>query len=267
MRDEFALVAQANTGGEFMADEDVKRLEAIAEQTWLRHFDNRLGLSGDEQRQLTDVPEVAPPVEERLLADRPEHLFAWGERKPPVVRDDPANRWGFDMELPEYSNNMGELYNLRIARGTLTTEERFKINEHIVQTLIMLSTLPFPKSLAQVPLLAATHHEKLDGSGYPRRLTAEQLTVEDRVLAIADIFEALTAADRPYKQAKTLSESVKIMLFMARDEHLDANLLALFLRTGVHREYAKRFLAAEQLDEVDVEGSIAQLRQWGLLTD
>lgn len=267
LRDEFALVAQANTGGEFMADEDVKRLEAIAEQTWLRHFDNRLGLSGDEQRQLTDVPEVAPPVEERLLADRPEHLFAWGERKPPVARDDPANRWGFDMELPEYSNNMGELYNLRIARGTLTTEERFKINEHIVQTLIMLSTLPFPKSLAQVPLLAATHHEKLDGSGYPRRLTAEQLTVEDRVLAIADIFEALTAADRPYKQAKTLSESVKIMLFMARDEHLDANLLALFLRTGVHREYAKRFLATEQLDEVDVEGSIAQLRQWGLLTD
>lgn len=267
LREEFALVAKANVGGEFMAENDVEQLEAIAGRTWLRHFDNRLGLSGDEQQQLLGVPEVSLPAEERLLMDRPEHLFAWGDRKPPVARDDPANRWGFDMELPKHSSNLGELYNLRIARGTLTTEERFKINEHIVQTLIMLSTLPFPKALAQVPNLAATHHEKLDGTGYPRRLNAQQLSIEDRVLAIADIFEALTAADRPYKQPKSLSESVKIMLFMARDQHIDATLLALFLRTGVHLDYARRFLAPEQMDAVDVEACIAQLREWGVLRE
>jgi len=267
LRDDFALVAQANTGGEFMADTDVQRLEAIAQQSWLRHFDNRLGLSGEEERQLSGVPIAPLPAEEKLLADRPEHLFAWGERKPPVVAGDPANRWGFDMQLPEHSKNLGELYNLRIARGTLTAEERFKINDHIVQTLIMLSTLPFPKSLAKVPALAATHHEKLDGTGYPRRLSGDQLSVEDRILAIADIFEALTAADRPYKKAKTLSESVRIMLFMARDQHIDATLLALFLRSGAYRDYAERFLVPEQRDEIDVEACVGQLRDWGLLHD
>ena len=265
LREEFALVATANTGGEFMAQEDIERLQAIGKQTWLRYFDNRLGLSGDEQQQLIGVPAAALPAEEQLLMDRPEHLVAWGTRKPPVTADDPANHWGFDMDLPEHSSNFGELYNLSISRGTLTAEERFKINDHIVQTLIMLSTLPFPKALAHVPALAATHHERLDGTGYPRRLSAEQLSVEDRVLAIADIFEALTAADRPYKEAKKLSESVRIMLFMARDQHLDARLLALFLSSGVHRQYGERFLAPEQLDEVDVAACIAQLSEWGLL--
>ncbi|SDS15975.1 HD domain-containing protein [Halopseudomonas sabulinigri] len=267
LREEFAVVAKANTGGEFMAQEDRERLQVIGKQTWLRYFDNRLGLSGDEQQQLIGVSAAALPVEEQLLMDRPEHLVPWGERKPPVAANDPANRWGFDMELPAHSSNLGELYNLSIARGTLTAEERFKINDHIVQTLIMLSTLPFPKALARVPELAATHHERLDGTGYPRRLSAEQLSVEDRVLAIADIFEALTAADRPYKEAKKLSESVRIMLFMARDQHLDARLLALFLSTGVHLQYGRRFLAPEQLDEVDVPACIDQLRGWGLLDD
>ncbi|MEH6493170.1 HD domain-containing phosphohydrolase [Halopseudomonas sp.] len=265
LRVDFGVVAKANTGGEFMAQEDVDRLQEIGKQTWLRYFDNRLGLSGDERQQLIGVPAAALPAEEQLLMDRPEHLVAWGDRKPPVAASDPANRWGFDMDLPEHSSNRGELYNLSISRGTLTAEERFKINDHIVQTLIMLSTLPFPKALAQVPELAATHHERLDGTGYPRRLNAEQLSVEDRVLAIADIFEALTAADRPYKEAKKLSESVRIMLFMARDQHLDARLLALFLSTGVHLQYGRRFLAPEQLDEVDVPACIEQLREWGLL--
>lgn len=265
LREEFALVAEANVGGEFMAQADIERLQVIGRRTWWRHFDNRLGLSGDEQQQLVGVPATPLPTQEQLLMDRPEHLFAWGARKPPVAADDPANRWGFDMDLPEHRSNLGELYNLCIQRGTLTTEERFKINEHIVQTLIMLSTLPFPKNLARVPELASTHHERLDGRGYPRRLNAEQLSVEDRVLAIADVFEALTAADRPYKKAKTLSESMRIMLFMARDRHLDAQLLALFLRTGVYREYGRRFLAAEQLDEVDVQACITQLQEWGLL--
>jgi len=264
---EFAEVARANVGGEFMREEDIQRLGSIAEQTWTRHFDDRLGLSHEELKRLEGVPAPALPVVEHLISDKPEHKVPWGDRKPPVAKDDPRNRWGFDMDPPEYSFDLGELYNLSIQRGTLTAEERFKINDHVVQTLMMLSTLPFPRHLRSVPELAATHHEKLDGTGYPRRLGEDQLSVQDRVLAIADIFEALTAGDRPYKPAKTLSEAVRIMLFMAKDRHIDAVLLALFLRTGVHEQYAQLFLHDAQRDQVDVAGCLAQLRDWGLIDE
>jgi len=169
-----------------------------------------------------------------------------------VVKGDPRNVWGFDMRLPANASNQGELYNLAIRRGTLNDEERFKINEHIVQTIIMLTALPFPRQLRRVPDIAGNHHEKMDGGGYPRRLGKDQLSVAERVMAIADIFEALTAADRPYKPAKSLSESVKILVFMARDQHIDGQLLRLFLSSGVYLEYAGRFLRHEQIDEVDV---------------
>ena len=262
---EFDEVAKANVGGEFMREQDVERLRQIAEQTWVRHFDDRLGLSQEEMQQLQAVPAPALPVVERLLSDKPEHKVPWGDRKPLVAKDDPRNIWGFDMDAPQYSFDRGELHNLSIQRGTLTAEERFKINDHIVQTLIMLSTLPFPRALRDVPQLAASLHEKLDGTGYPRRLGDDQLSVPDRVLAIADIFEALTAADRPYKPAKTLSEAVRIMLFMAKDRHIDGELLALFLRTGVHEQYGQLFLQPEQCDQVDVEACLAQLREWQVI--
>src|SRR5690606_19916476 len=107
--------------------------------------------------------------------------------------------------------------------------------------------------LARVPQIAGTHHEKLDGTGYPRRLAAQQLTLADRVMALADIFEALTAANRPYKPAKTLSESLGIMATKARQQHIDAEVFGFFLRSGVWREYAERFLSPLQRDAVDVE--------------
>jgi HD-GYP domain-containing protein (c-di-GMP phosphodiesterase class II) len=99
--------------------------------------------------------------------------------------------WGFKLDVPEYKYNRGELYNLSIEKGTLTKEERFKINDHIVQTIIMLENLPYPKHLADVPLVAGSHHEKMDGTGYPKRLTAADMPVTARIMAIADIFEAL----------------------------------------------------------------------------
>ncbi|MDD0844061.1 HD domain-containing phosphohydrolase [Pseudomonas sp. Gutcm_11s] len=259
LQEEFAFVAQANIGGEFMKDEDVERLRHIGQRRWLRHFDDRLGISHDESVRLAGVPRAQLPVAEPLLADRPEHLVAWGERKPPVAKDDPRNVWGFDMRLPANAYNYGELYNLAIRRGTLNEEERFKINEHIVQTIIMLGTLPFPRQLRRVPTIAGSHHEKMDGTGYPRRLMREQMSVAERVMAIADIFEALTAADRPYKAPKTLSESVKILAFMARDQHIDAQLFRLFLSSGVYREYGERFLRPEQIDEVDVDYWLGQV--------
>ncbi|WP_420170334.1 HD domain-containing phosphohydrolase [Pseudomonas alloputida] len=261
LQDDFAFVAQANIGGEFMQDTDIQRLQVIGKRRWLRHFDNRLGISRDEAERLVGVPQPELPTEEPLLADRPEHCVPWGTRTPPVVKGDPRNIWGFDMHLPGHASNYGELYNLSIRRGTLTDEERFKINEHIVQTIIMLSALPLPRQLKRVPDIAGNHHEKMNGSGYPRRLDGQDLGIAERVMAIADIFEALTAADRPYKPPKTLSESVKILVAMAREGHVDGQLLQLFLSSGVYRQYAERFLRTEQIDEVDVAYWLAQIQE------
>jgi hypothetical protein len=237
-----------------MADEALARLQAIAGQTWQRHFDNRLGLATEEASRLAKAQPQAPalPVAEPLLANRPEHVVPWGERKPAVEKGDPRNVHGFDMKLPATQQNMGELYNLATRRGTLTDEDRFKINDHIVQTYVMLKGLPWPAQWARVPEIAATHHEKMDGNGYPRKLPAERLTVADRVMALADVFEALTAADRPYKAPKTLNESLRIMAFMCKDRHLDAELFRYFLRSGLWRSFAQQYMQPAQRDAVDV---------------
>ena len=139
------------------------------------------------------------------------------------------------------------------SRGTLSAEERYKINEHIVQTIVMLTQLPFPRHLQSVPEIAGGHHEKMDGTGYPRGLKREEMSPVARMMAIADIFEALTAADRPYKSGKTLSQALAIMARMRNDQHIDPELFELFLRSGVYRENAGRFMRAEQIDEVVIE--------------
>ncbi len=252
LQDDFAFVAQSNIGGEAMADADVRRLESIGKAQWLRHFDDRLGLSRAEEERLAGVPPAPLPAHEWLLADRPEHIVPWGARRPPVEAGNPANHWSFDMALPPQEAHLGELHNLAVRRGTLTAEDRFKINDHIVQTVIMLSGLPFPPHLARVPAIASSHHEKLDGSGYPRRLRGEQLSLADRVMTLADIFEALTASDRPYKPAKTLSQSMAIMVGMVREHHIDAEVFRFFLRSSVWQDYAQRFLSEAQRDRVDV---------------
>ncbi|MEX2650215.1 MAG: HD domain-containing phosphohydrolase [Alphaproteobacteria bacterium] len=151
-----------------------------------------------------------------------------------------------------------EVYNLSISRGTLTAEERKIMNEHMTVTIQMLEQLPFPKGLRRVPEYAGGHHEKMDGTGFPRGLKREQMSIPARIMAIADIFEALTAADRPYKKAKTLSESMAIMARMRDADHIDPELFALFVETGVYREYARRFLNPEQIDEVDHDRVLAR---------
>lgn len=253
LQEDFAFVARSNVGGEFMADVDVQRLQAIGSQMWQRHFDDRTGLSQAEAARLSHVPQRTLPATEFLLADRPEHIVPWGARRPPVEAGNPANQWGFDMVLPPQEVHLGELHNLAIRRGTLTAEDRFKINDHIVQTIIMLRGLPFPPHLARVPAIAGSHHEKLDGTGYPRRLKGDELTLADRVMTLADIFEALTASDRPYKPPKTLSESLAIMAGMVRNQHIDAQVFSIFLRGGVWRDYAERFLPVAQRDAVDLD--------------
>jgi HD-GYP domain-containing protein (c-di-GMP phosphodiesterase class II) len=253
---DFAFVAECNEGGEFMAPERVARLQAIAARTWTRTLDDRIGIANEERKRKERSAAAPLPAVERLLADRPEHLI---ERRP-ADRMDEGNRWGFRVKTPELLYNRGELYNLSVGRGTLSEEERYKVNEHMIQTIIMLSALPFPRHLRRVPEIAGAHHEKMDGTGYPKRLKREEMSPVARMMAIADIFEALTAGDRPYKKAKTLSEAIRIMGFMRRDQHVDPELFELFLTSGVYREYAERFLAAEQIDAVDVAAYVTAAR-------
>jgi HD-GYP domain-containing protein (c-di-GMP phosphodiesterase class II) len=245
---DFAFIAECNEGGEFMAPERVARLKAIGARTWTRTLDDRIGLSFDEKKRKAAVGSAPPPATENLLDDKPEHIVPWL----PSERVPAENKWGFKVRVPEHKWNRGEIYNLSIGRGTLTDEERYVINDHMTQTIKMLTALPFPRHLRNVPEIAGGHHEKMDGTGYPKRLKREEMSWPARMMAIADIFEALTAGDRPYKKAKTLSESIKIMGFMKKDRHVDPDAFELFLRSGVYLRYAERFLAPEQIDKVDI---------------
>lgn len=143
-----------------------------------------------------------------------------------------------------------ELENLGIRRGTLTAAEREVINHHITMTIRLLEALPWPAHLRKVPEYAGGHHERMDGKGYPRGLTGEQMSVPARVMAVADIFEALTASDRPYKPGKSLSESLVILGRMAQERHVDADLFEVFLRERVYLDYARRFLPPSQIDAI-----------------
>ena len=191
MKDDLDFLTIANMGGEFMADEMIARLKAIAEKTW--------NLGGESQ-----------------------HL----------ILDD-------------------EFYNLSIRKGTLNIEERNIINNHALMSQKILSQLPFPKKLRNVAQYASAHHEKLDGTGYPLGLTDSQLPIQSRILALADVFEALTAKDRPYKKGKTLSEAMQIMFMMVKDKHIDADLFDLFLKEKIYLNYARKELSAQQIDQTE----------------
>ncbi len=244
---EFAFVAECNLGSEWMAPEKIERLDAIASRTWLRTLDDRLGISREELKLRHSEPAATLPCTEQLLADKCWHLIP----RPGQDRFDEQNQWRFKVKVPDYLYNRGERYNLAISRGTLTEEERYKINEHIIQSIRMLERLPFPRHLRSVPEIAGGHHERMDGKGYPRQLTGQQMSMPARIMAIADIFEALTASDRPYKLGKSVSQALVIMARMVREQHIDPDLFILFVSSGLWREYALRFLSPDQLDEVD----------------
>ena len=246
--DDYAFIAECNVGGEFMAEEKIERLKQIAEDTWTRTLDDRIGISHEEltRKQVTPAPTL--PVQEPMLANRSDQLFP----RDGTFEAPNSEKFGFKMDVPEHLFDRGEIYNLSIARGTLSNEDRYIIQNHIVQTIVMLGQLPFPKHLRNVPEYAGAHHETLIGTGYPRKLTKDDMSVPARIMALADVFEALTAADRPYKKPKTLSESVKILSFMVKDQHIDPDLFRLLLESGIYKDYAERFLKPEQLDEVDL---------------
>lgn len=226
---QFALVADANIGDAEIDTDAIYALHDIAEIKWTRHFDRTLGLSWSENERLADADLVTlrEPGEETLLMDREDHIYL-----------------GF---------NRGELYNLSVPTGTLTSEERQVINDHVVITQDMLAQLPYPRELQRIPAIAGNHHEKMDGSGYPHGLTGEDMGILEKVMVIADIFEALTAVDRPYKRPKLLSECIAILADMRDKGQIDNDLFELFLATGTYRDYGRKYLRPEQCDEVDIK--------------
>jgi HD-GYP domain-containing protein (c-di-GMP phosphodiesterase class II) len=158
-----------------------------------------------------------------------------------------------------------ELETLSVRKGTLTREERAVINHHIVVTIKMLESLPWPPHLSRVPEYAGGHHERMDGKGYPKGLTREQMSVPARIMGIADIFEALTAPDRPYKNAKPLSETLAILGRMKERQHIDPDLFDVFLRERVYLDYARRFLDPALIDRIDwsrMPGVDPELAAW-----
>ncbi len=176
--------------------------------------------------------------------------FMSGDKKDRVYQI--ANyRWKPNGKMENFLSE-DEIYNLTIPRGTLTPEERKVINDHIVVTINMLEELPYPKHLKNVPEFAGGHHEKLDGTGYPKGLIKDEMTVQARIMAIADIFEALTARDRPYKKGKTLSQAMRILGFMKNDAHIDVDLFDIFVKEKIYLKYAEEYLDPEQIDEVQM---------------
>lgn len=152
-----------------------------------------------------------------------------------------------------------EIENLCIERGTLNERERDIINQHVVTTIQMLEQLPYPKSLRNVPFIAGCHHERMDGCGYPNHLTREQMSIQARILGLADVFEALTAKDRPYKPGMKVSTALGILERMRDEGHIDGELFDVFVREKVYLRYAAEWLDPEQLDDELLDDAAAHL--------
>ncbi|EEX93873.1 adenylate cyclase [Vibrio orientalis CIP 102891 = ATCC 33934] len=252
--EDFAFIAHCNIGGEFMDDESIERIKTISQYQWRRTIDDQLGVSRVEQQRAGKRHEL--PIMESILSDKEVHKVPWPQNI------NPKDVWQekFVLQPGQLKYNRGEVYNLSIRRGTLNDEERFMINDHIIQTITMLNRLPYPEHLKNVPEIAGGHHERIDGLGYPRGLYEEDLSIPARIMAIADVFEALTSSDRPYKKAKNLSESLNIMTEMATSGHIDPKLYLLFLENKIDKQYATLFLAEDQICEINRDDHIRKVK-------
>lgn len=163
-----------------------------------------------------------------------------------------AYRWTDSMGEPQPLITENELMNLCIRKGTLNDDERKIVNHHIVMTQNMLEALPFPNHLKNVPEIAANHHERMDGKGYPNGIKAGELSIQARLMCIADVFEALTATDRPYKKPMSLSTTLNILGKMTLESHLDPDIFNVFVKEKIYLKYARLHLNAEQIDDVEI---------------
>jgi HD-GYP domain-containing protein (c-di-GMP phosphodiesterase class II) len=252
------------TSPEYVIDKSTK-LETIFDRIELVDTRFEVLKRDAEIEYLRKSAQTAPPERERLKAEFENTLAALEEERNFLRK---ANIGGEYMSPVEQQRvrDIGrrllrnpdgetvplltpeEIYNLTIPKGTLTPEERTIVNNHMVATIKMLESLPFPKHLARVPEYAGGHHERMDGKGYPKGLRREEMSVPARIMAIADVFEALSAHDRPYKKGKTVSECLSIMRTMAQNNHLDPDLFEIFEREQVYLRYAREFLHPDQID-------------------
>ena len=237
------------------------RVEVLMRDAEIRMLRGKLeSLEKGDRSNWSELDERLGTEMKRLNADREFLRFSniGSERMAPedqqrVLGIGAGYRW----RSPDRSEDMpfltdDEIKNLTIRAGTLTEEERKIINHHIEVTIMMLESLPWPRHLKNVPEYAGGHHERMDGKGYPRGLTKDQMSVQARVMGIADIFEALTAKDRPYKKGKTLTEALTILGRCKLNGHIDPDLFDIFMRDKIYMRYAHEFLDPEQIDEVDL---------------
>ena len=249
LQSDFEFIARLNIGDTKLTDEDYKRLIKISHITWKRHFSKYLGLSWQERERLSqNKEEEILPVTEKLLIDAKEHQIPRCESDFTLYKKE-----NIKMDIPRLLYNKGEIYNLSIPIGTITQEEKFKIQEHAIHTLKILKELPWSDKLKDIVEDAANHHEHLDGSGYPRSLNESSLSIPARIMAIADIFEALTAADRPYKKSNPLSKALSIMVDMAKSRKIDSEIFKLFIKEKVYLQYAIGYLKPEQIDLENID--------------
>jgi len=232
------------------------RFNLIAEQIKTRFLNHKIQTLTNESRDNPGIDRIDQKCSEKLaqLSDDLEFVKACNSPGE-FLENNSIDRVGQIAEQTYFLNGgehpyltTDEVENLCIRKGSLTEAERDKIQDHATMTLKMLRQLPFPKKLSNVAEYASSHHERLDGSGYPRGLSEVELSLQSKIMAVADIFEALTAKDRPYKKPMKLSQAMKILGFMEKDKHIDSEVLALFMSKGLHHEYALIQMNPEQID-------------------
>lgn len=228
LEQDFAFIAACNIGDSEVSADDVKKLKRIGRQKFKRYFNRLLGLSWFEKQQLN--PEQSQKYShtgfETVLQDNPEDVY----------KDIPT----------------GEIYNLSTNKGTINPLERKKIEQHAAETAKILDYLQLPPDYACIKNYAAEHHERPNGSGYPLGLTDKDLSVAGKIIMLADIFEALTSVDRPYKAPKKLSETLRILQAMKNKQQLDAEIYHIFITKRIFMQYAEQYLKPEQIDQINI---------------
>lgn len=231
------------------------RFAALKSQLYIKHL-QELASNPDEKSQLedyyqSDIHKLDDDLQFVRISNKGGEFMS--EESKERIRQIALYTWTDSLGDEQPMLSRDEVENLCIERGTISHEERQIINNHMVVTIDMLEGLPFPKQLKRVPEYAGGHHEKMNGTGFPKGLTKDQMSIPARMMAIADIFEALTAKDRPYKDPMKISMSLNILRRMVDDEHIDGDLYTLFLKSRVWEKYAKQVLSPEQLDVEDIK--------------
>ncbi|TFB10439.1 GAF domain-containing protein [Candidatus Marinimicrobia bacterium MT.SAG.3] len=232
------------------------RFDAIKYQAYSEWYEKKAGLIDSKGKDSEEIKKLDEEYSGKISQIQTDADFCIKANRPSEFMEDETIE--HLIEISKKTFNLGgetrhylsedELENLSIKRGTLNVSDRKIIENHAMMTLKMLNELPFSKKLKHVPAYAASHHEKLNGTGYPLKMKGEEISSQARIMAIADIFEALTAKDRPYKEPMMLSQAIKILGFMVKDDHIDGDFVEIFLKEGLAETYAKEHLLPTQID-------------------